>query len=226
MELKDLQKTWSRLSSGMELDENQIREMLRRRTSSLIDRINRNIRIGFIVLFVLITLFVADDYIFASMLTSDPEMGAVMPQWLIFLSIFSNILIISAFIYFAVKYYRVQKSCDISCNLKETIVRIIEILRIYQRLFYLTLFVFALALALQFISGVYTGIVYDLDSQGIQVSEIEWNQWLMVSGVGLLVLILSVGGIFLLMQWGFRRLYGKYIDKLKEMLNELNELAG
>ncbi len=226
MELKELQKTWNRFSSGKELNEDQIRDMLGRRTRTLIDRINRNVRIGFVVLFVLITLFLVDDYIFFPILTNGSEIGVVMPQWLVFLTIFSNILIITTFIYFVIKYYQVQKMCDISCNLRETLIRIIEILRIYQRLFYLALFIFALALALQFISGVYSGVVYDIESKGMQVSEISFEQWITVTGVGLLVLVLSVGGIYLLMRWGFRRLYGNYIDKLKEMLIELNEIQG
>ncbi len=225
MELKDLKKTWNRFSSGKELDENQIREMLRSKSMTLIDRINRNIRIGFVVLFVLIALFVVDDFIFAPILTNGSELDIVMPQWLVFLSIFSNMLIITAFVYFVIKYYRVQKICDNLCNLRETLIRIIEILRLYQRLFYLTLFIFAIAMALQFISGVCSGVVYDLENQGIPVSDVSLKQWALVTGVGLLVLVFSVGGIYLLMRWGFRRLYGKYIDKLKQMLKELNELA-
>jgi hypothetical protein len=225
MELKDLRKTWNRLSSGNELDEDQIREMLGRRTGNLIDRINRNVRIGFIVLFVLIVLFILDDFILAPMLISEVQAGVAMPQWLIFLSIFSNVLIFTTFIYFVIKYYRVRKICDISCNLRETLIRIIETLRIYQRLFYLTLFIFALALALQFISGMYSGMALDMENQGIHLSEIPVGKWFMVSGIGLLVLVLTVGGIFLLMRWGFHRLYGNYINELKRTLNELNEIG-
>lgn len=224
MELKDLKETWSRVSSGRELDEDQIREMLRHRTGNLIDRINRNVRIGFFVLFALIVLFVLDDFIFTPLLISESQAVVEMPQWLIFLSIFSNILIFTTFIYFVVKYYRVRRICNISCNLKETLLRIIETLLLYQRLFYLTLFVFALAMALQFISGMYAGMAFDMENQGIHLSEIPVGKWFLVSGIGLLVMVLTVGGIYLLLRWGFRRLYGNYIDKLKATLRELNEI--
>ncbi|MFW6289362.1 MAG: hypothetical protein ACOC0R_00225 [Mariniphaga sp.] len=224
MELRELKETWNRLSSTRELDENQIREMLQHRTGNLIDTINRNVRIGFIILLGLIVLFVLDDFILAPMLAGDKELAVEMPQWLVFMSIFSNVLIFTTFIYFVVKYYRVRKICDVACNLKETLIRIIETLRIYQRLFYLALFIFALALALQFISGIYTGMAFDMETQGIHLSDVPVGKWFLVAGIALLVLLFTVGGIYLLMRWGFRRLYGNYIDKLKHTLDELNEI--
>ncbi len=224
MELNELKKTWDRISSDQELDEIQIREMLQRRTRNLIDRIDRNVRIGFIVLFILILLFILDDFIFAPVLMRGGDAGVRMPQWLVLLSIFSNMLIITAFIYFVVKYYRVRRMCIINCNLRETLIRIIETLRIYQRLFYLTLVILALALTLQFVTGMYSGIAYDIESQGLILSEIPFMKWLLVAGTGILVLVLSVGGIYLLMRWGFHKLYGNYIDKLKRALKELDEI--
>ena len=40
----------------------------------------------------------------------------------------------------------------------------------------------------------------------------------------LVILIISVGAIFIFLRWGFRRLYGNYIQKLKLTLNELKEI--
>ena len=60
MNLKELKKTWDKLSSENELDENQLRSMLRKRTNNLIERIDRNIKIGFGVLFILILAFILD----------------------------------------------------------------------------------------------------------------------------------------------------------------------
>lgn len=224
MELKDLQKTWKRVPSGRELNEDQIREMLQRRTGNLIDRINRNVRIGFIVLFALIVLFILNDFIIAPLLVSESQAELEMPRWLAFLSIFSNILIFTTFIYFVAKYYQVRKICNISCNLKETLIRIIKTLLLYQRLFYLTLFIVALAMALQFISGMYSGMAFDMGTQGIGLSDIPVGNLLLVTGLGLLVLVVGIGGIYRLMRWGFRRLYGNYIEKLKATLRELNEI--
>lgn len=224
MELNDLKKTWEQLPAGKELDEDQIREMLRQRTKNLIDRIDRNIRIGFVVLFILIVLFILDDFVFGPMLIKKLEANVQMPGWLEFLSIFSNILILTTFIYFVFKYYRVKKSCDFSCNLRESLEKIMDTLQIYQRLFYLALITLTLAMALQFISGMYSGMTYGIETGDILLAEVPLSKWLLVTGAGLAILALMVGGIYLLMRWGFRRLYGNYISILKQTLQELNEI--
>jgi hypothetical protein len=224
MELKDLKKTWEQLASKKEWDEDQIREMLQHRTGNLIERIERNVRIGFIVLFILVVLFVLDDFVYTPMLLSGMEEEIRIPGWLEFLSIFSNVFIVGTFIYFVVKYYQVKKSCDISCNLRETLVNIIGILRIYQRLFYLALAIFSFSLTMAFIYGMYTGMVIGVEREGILFSDVSAGGWLIAGGTGLAVLMIIVGGIYLLMRWGFRRLYGNYLIQLKQTLDELNEI--
>jgi hypothetical protein len=224
MELKDLKKTWARLSSRKALDEDQLREMLRRRTSHLIDKIDRNVRIGFGVLFLFIVLFILDDFVFAPRLINDVATGIGIPQWLMFLSVFANVLIVVTFVYFVIQYYKVKKYCDISCNLKETLVKIIGTLRIYQRLFYLALFVFSITIVLQFISGLFMGTQVELHERNMLFSDVTVGKWLVLLVVGLVVLGITVGGIFLLLRWGFHRLYGNYISKLKQNLRELNEI--
>lgn len=224
MELKDLKKAWQNMGSNEELDESQIENMLRKHTSNLLERIDRNIKIGFGILFILITLFVLDDFVFSPMLINSMGSDFEIPGWLLFLSTFSNALILTTFIYFVVKYYRVKKSCDISCNLRQTLVRIIKILKIYQRLFYLALIILSVAITVSFITGMYTGMEESAAENGVLMSEIPVRSLLLAILAGFIVLVLMVGGIFMLMRWGFRRLYGNYIHKLKSTLNELNEL--
>lgn len=224
MDLKDLKKTWDKLSPEQEMDENQIQGMLRKRTGNLIDRIDRNVRIGFIVLFVLILLFILDDFVFGPMLIEQVGSSVEMPGWLLFLSIFATTLIVITFIYFVIQYYRVKKSCDISCNLRETLVKIIGTLRIYQRLFYLALIILTISMSVQFISGIYSGMYEGIKEKGILLADVPFGKWVLLVVIGLVVLLLTVGGIYLLMRWGFRRLYGNYISKLKENLKELDEI--
>ncbi len=224
MELKDLKKTWEQLSSRKVLDEDQLREMLRRRTGNLIDRIDRNIRIGFGILFGLIVLFIIDDFVLGPMLIKRMGADVEIPGWLMFISIFANTLIITTFIYFVIQYHRVKKSCDISCNLKETLVKIIGTLRIYKRLFYLALIILTTSMVLQFISGLFTGMHEGLEQREVLLTDVPLGKWVLVTIIGLTVLIITVGGIYLLMRWGFRRLYGNYISKLKQNLSELNEI--
>lgn len=224
MELKDLKKTWEQLSSRKVLDEDQLREMLRRRTGNLIDRIDRNIRIGFGILFGLIVLFILDDFVLGPMLIKGVGTDVEIPRWLMVTSIFANTLIIATFIYFVIQYHRVKKSCDISCNLKETLVKIIGTLRIYKRLFYLALIILTTSMVLQFVSGLFTGMHEGLEQREVLLTDVPLGKWVLVGIIGLTVLIITVGSIYLLMRWGFRRLYGNYISKLKQNLSELNEI--
>ncbi|MFV0266193.1 MAG: hypothetical protein ACK5HT_03555 [Draconibacterium sp.] len=221
MDLNDLKKTWNKLPAGKELDESQLRSMLSKRTGSLIERIDRNIRIGFLVLFALILLFAFDDFFVSpTVLKSLPE-GVNVPQWLVFLGVFSNALIFTTFLYFVIKYYRVRKNCDVICDLRETLKKIINTLQLYKRLFYLALATFMVAIGLAFISGLYQGVNVSMTSQAGEVLQIDSGKLVLLIVIGLLVLTILVGGIFLFLRWGFRKLYGNYISKLKATLKEL-----
>lgn len=224
MDLQDLKKTWEKLDSGKQLDENQIRAMLEKRTGNLLERIDRNIKIGFVVLFLLILVFALDDYVFSPLLIESVSENIVVPGWLLFLGVFSNMLILTTFIYFVIKYYRVKRSCDVSCDLKETLIKIIDTLKIYRRLFYLALITLLFAMASGLVTGLYKGVAASAEQQGVLFSEIPPDKMLMVMFLGLLVLLVTIGSIFLILRWGFKRLYGNYISKLKRTLRELQEI--
>jgi hypothetical protein len=224
MDLKDLKNTWDKLGAGNQLDEKQLKEMLGKRTRNVIERIDRNIKIGFGVLLALILIFALDDLILSPRLLSGVGEDIAMPDWLLFLGVFSNALIITTFVYFVIKYYRVRKSCDTVCDLKVTLVKIIDTLKIYQRLFYLALAAITITMAIGFITGLYQGSMAGYESQGISFSEIRIDQLLLTVLIGIVVLAITVGGIFILFRWGFRKLYGNYIHQLKLTLNELTEI--
>lgn len=225
MDLKDLKKTWEKLEAKNQLDENQLRQMLGKRTKSLIEKIDRNIKIGFVLLFVLIVIFALDDFLFSPLMIAGVSENLEIPKWLLFLGVFSNALIFTTFIYFVFKYYRVKRSCDTACDLRETLLKIIDTLKIYQRLFYLALITLLVAMGSGFVSGMYNGFLDGVEQKGLGFSEIQIEQLIFAVIVSLVVLAITVGGIFLLMRWGFRRLYGNYIHKLKLTLKELQEIA-
>jgi len=224
MDLKDLKKTWDKMASTKELNENQIREMLGKRTKNLIERIDRNIKIGFVVLFFFILIFSLDDFLFSPLLIKGVSENLAVPHWLLFLSVFSNMLIFTTFIYFVIKYYRVKRNCDIACDLKETLIKIIDTLKFYQRMFYLALIALLVTMGTSFITGMYKGFLNGVEQQGVAFSDIQINQLVLAIFIGLIILVISIGGIFLFLRWGFRRLYGNYLAKLKMTLKELEEI--
>ena len=224
MDLKELKKTWNNLDTGKELDENQIRAMLEKRTGNLLERIDRNIKIGFVVLFLLIVAFAIDDFLLSSSLLDGLDAAFKVPGWVVLFGIFSNMLLLVTFIFFVINYYRVKRSCDVGCDLQETLVKIIDTLKIYKRLFYLALITLLIAIGTTFLTGLFTGVAANAREQGLLLSEISSGALLQTILIGAGFLIITTGGIFLLLRWGFNRLYGSYINKLKTTLMELREI--
>jgi hypothetical protein len=222
MELTDLKKTWGKITSNRELDEKQLKTMLSKQTKNVIERIERNIKIGFVILFALLLLIVFDDYIITPAMIENVSLP--VPRWLMFLGFFSNTLLFTTFIYFVIKYYRVKRSCDVVCNLKDTLRKTVETLSLYRRLFYLALISLTVTMALGFIAGLYQESVAELKTQNIPFSEIQIDQLLLEIVIGLVFLVITVGGFFVFLRWGFRHLYGNYCHKLKQTLKELNEI--
>lgn len=224
MDLNELKKTWSKMQTAQELDEGQLQNMLSSRTKSLMDRIDRNIKIGFIVLLGLIVLFSIDDFWFSPETIKAYYVSTPIPGWVMFLAVFGNVLIFTTFLYFVIKYYLVKKNCDVVCNLKDTLRKIISTLELYQRLFYLALAAVLLAIVSAFSSGIFEGLSHNAEVQGMEISDIETTQLLLVILISILIIGVLGGGIFLFLRWGFRKLYGNYIKKLKLTLKELNEI--
>jgi hypothetical protein len=224
MDLENLKKAWEKLPTEKQLDENQLMRMIGHRTKSLIETIDRNIKIGVGILFVLIVIFAIDDLILSPVLMKEFGENLDIPGWVIFISVFSNFLIITTFIYFVIKYYRVRKSCDMNCNLKESLIKIIATLKIYRTMFYLALVTFLVAIGTSFVTGMYRGFLDGVQEKGMVLAEVQGDKIALVVLIGLFILILITGLVFFFLRWGFRKLYGNYIHKLKLTLQELQEI--
>lgn len=224
MDLQDLKNTWDKMASGKELDETQIRNMLGKRTKNLIERIERNIKIGFFVLFALILLFVINDFVISPLLVKNIDFEIQLPLWLQVFSIFGDVIIILTFLFFVVRYNRVKKTCDELCDLKNTLIKIIATLNLYRTLYYISIFIILISFSINFIAGIYEGVLYNAHSQGIPANEIEIGNLATTVFITLFSLLIITLGVYLLFRWGFRRLYGNYIVKLKLTLHELEEI--
>jgi len=75
-----------------------------------------------------------------------------------------------------------------------------------------------------FITGLYQESVAEMEMKGLSFADIQKDQLFLEIVIGLVFLVVAVGGIFVFFRWGFRRLYGKYCQKLKQTLKELNEI--
>ncbi|MCY1723516.1 hypothetical protein OU798_24405 [Prolixibacteraceae bacterium Z1-6] len=224
MDLNDLKKTWDKMAVGKELDESQLRKMLGSKTKNLIERIDRNIKIGFVLLLALILLFSFDDFLFSPQAINKYYSEMPIPNWVIVLAVFGNVLIFTTFVYFVIKYHTVKRKCDVVCNLKDTLTKIIGTLVLYQRLFYLALAAVLLAMGSAFLMGMFKGFSHSAEEQGLQISDIETKQIILAILISVVIVTVIGGAIFLFLRWGFRKLYGNYIKKLKLTLTELEEI--
>ena len=224
MDLNDLKSAWnnfsSRDASSHQLDENAIRELLKTQTLNLVDKVERNIKIGFGVMFlIMLFLLFGNEMFFVGM----PK-GYEIPPWLNWLDGFNVIMLGGSFIYFFIRYYSLRKYYSHISNLRDALNRIIKTLTIYKVLFNVALFILLAIAVVEFITGMYAGAGISAENQGGHFADLNSQQlfWAILRGVTVLIFLVSL--VFLLFRWGFRRLYGNHLQKLKSTLKELDEI--
>ncbi|MEL7586770.1 MAG: hypothetical protein AAGU19_08650 [Prolixibacteraceae bacterium] len=223
MKLQDLKSAWNQYSSTdasrHQLKEAELHHLLRKRTLGLIDRIDRNIRIGFVAFLILSVLFILDDFILSPLLSE----GNRIPFWIIIIDGLSITLILSTFFYFYLNYTRAKNSYSQSDDLRRVLNSLINILNTYRRSFHWALGVLLFVLCIAFFSGLLMGVETAAFRQKVAIAELDQSQLIAQIAQGMVILIVLIGILFLFFQWGFRKLYGRYITQLEETLKELEE---
>ena len=225
MELNDLKNAWNKFSSDdahkHQLGEEAILEMLRNRTTDMIERIDRNIKIGFGLLTLLVLFFILDDFV----LTPSLAEGYVVPSWICVIDGINTLFILGTFIYFNQSYRLVQKAYSLNNDLRNVLQSTINILYSYKKLFHVALTILLLVLTISFISGMFIGVELKATEIGSTMVDLSSTpEMVRKIGLGMVILLASISGLFILFRWGFRRLYGNSISKLKETLRELDEI--
>lgn len=194
------------------LNEEEIRALLRKKTMNLMERIDRNIRIGFIVLLLIIVAALFNDFHMASFFSGTVSPDNAIPTWIVVIDFTVNILIVALFITFVIHYYRTRRICTTSCTLRNALLKVISVLTLYQRLFTLALIIILLTSSTGFIAGYYTSVSQNQSAEGFLLP---------VLIIGLLLLAGLTTLLFLLLRWLFRKVYGNYLERLRETLREL-----
>lgn len=224
MDIKDLKSAWNAYSAK-EVDKHQlgkeaIDEMLKNRTSSLVERIDRNIRIGSVVLLVFVAYVLIDDLFLSKMLIKAP---LEYPQWLVPIDVLSNALIVVTFLFFVLRYLRIKRSFSPDTQLKDFLNGILVTLGTYRRMYYMAVIFLIINIVISFSAGLYQGVKLKADTLNGGLENLPFAKVLMVIGVGLLVLIPMVAVTYFLLRWGFNKLYGRYLHKINDTLKELDE---
>lgn len=224
MELKDLKSAWDTYSS-QEVDKHRlgkenINELLKKQTKTLVDRIDRNIRIGMAVILVFIAYVIVDDIYLSELILTEP---IKYPSWMIPMDIFSNAIIVTTYLFFVLRYFRIKSSFSPDTQLKDLLNGILNTLKTYQRLFYLAVVILLINMIVSFAAGLYQGVKYKVDSVSGGMENLATSKILIIIGVGLAILIPLIAVTFFILRWGFNRLYGRYLVRLNETLQELDE---
>jgi hypothetical protein len=224
MELKDLKSAWDTYSS-QEVDKHRlgkenINELLKKQTKTLVDRIDRNIRIGMAVILVFIAYVIVDDIYLSKLILTEP---IKYPSWMIPMDIFSNVIIVTTYLFFVWRYFRIKRSFSPDTQLKDLLNGILNTLKMYQRLFYLAVVILLINMVVSFAAGLYQGVKYKVGSVSGGMEHLATSKILIIIGVGLAILIPLIAVTFFVLRWGFNRLYGRYLVRLNETLQELDE---
>jgi hypothetical protein len=224
MDLKDLKSAWDTYSSQEadkhHLGKEAIYELLRNRTKTMIDRIDRNIRIGMALILVFIAYVIIDDVYLSKLIIAEP---IHYPEWLIPMDVFLNVIIVTTYLFFILRYIRIKRSFLPDTQLKDFLAGIIDTLATYRRLFYLAVAILLINMVVSFAAGLYQGVKFKADLANGGIENLPFSKILIIIGVGLAFLIPLVAVTFYVLRWGFNKLYGRYLVSLNEMMKELEE---
>ena len=225
MDLKDLKSTWDHYSDleiqRHQMESSELRTMLHKRTLTLIDRLRRNSWTGFIGLSLLCILMVADDFILSPSL--DQEIN--IPVWIKLLDITSILLFMGTFLYFFNRYRKTTRNFSQTHNLLQVVTDLTSILSHYRKLFHSTLGIFMTVIGINYLSGLYTGLKMAAHTRGVSIEQLSHLQ-LFVQLIMAIIFLFCISMVILFgFKWAFRRLYGRYQNKLTQIKKELTELT-
>lgn len=128
MDLKDLKSAWNTYSS-QEADKHHmgkesINELLRNRTKTLIERIDRNIRIGIGILLAYIAYVIFDDLYLSKIIIKE---SIQYPSWMVPIDVFSVVLIVTTYLFFVFSYLKTKRNFSVDLHLKGFLTSILDI---------------------------------------------------------------------------------------------------
>ncbi len=185
-----------------------IAALLTKRTGSVIDKLKRSLRIEIISCLVVIALFF---YLgFAGGYRS--------------LQIYFSVFGVLSFVFLGFIIYLLRRTIQLSATtlpVKSNLQTIVDIIQEFsRRYFQFSMALIPVCLTFSFILG------YNEPQPIPEVDRVAKNlfsaKWQVFVFAGVYVIALSVG-VYYFTKWYLRKLYGRYIDELKECIRELGE---
>lgn len=225
MELNEFKKAWQQATSEKvlekKLDASKINEMLHRRSTGILSRLDRSVRFGIWFLVFFFSLTIADQFLPAEAIFPASWKVSIdlVPLWINILEWIVNLLLMFSILIFIVRYRRLQLQTLANQDLRGAIEKVLNLLDTFKKEFYLALIMLMSGIGLGFLSGAHQGF------ESIKMSQAPSTFAIIVVAVIMIILLgLLIGSIFYIFHKGFNLLFGKYRDQLILSLNELQEI--
>jgi|GEM_PF-1595186 len=208
MELDELKNIWSdNIENDIQnqaIEKSKIQEMLKRKSSSIIEKLRRSLLLEIALFSICLVLIAAVPIYF-----QNKEVTLLCLAVIVF-------MFIPYFVYYYKKYKELAHFSsyhqDVKTNLKLLITQLEKYLNIY----------FWGSLLLTPISGFFSGfaVLYELKALGHLLYFDIFNAATLaiIMSFALLLTLIS----YPIMKWYIKKLYGRYLDNLRDCLNELS----
>lgn len=227
MKFDELKTIWQQASQqeveSKELSSSEILSLLKKKTWGIVEKLDLNIRLGFLILFLMLGYLFVNYFIFSPFLLKKVPLRISYYGQLEFLDLFVYIIALVCFIVFWFSYRKIDTKNITVLNLKESILHIVGALNLFRRLFYLALGLFLISSIIEFFVGLKTGLELGVSMHGLSHVRMTFSFFIFAYTFGTIVLALIVFGYYAAVNWIFNRLYGQYQKKLKATLAELEE---
>jgi hypothetical protein len=223
MDLNELKKGWCKVAAKVGddglMDVAKIDQLLQKRGSGILSRLDRNVKTGFWFLGLFLLLTLTDQYLpLERILPLDIEEKISIPLWIRLLGIVVNFFVMLSFILFVYRYNKLKIKTLAAQDMKTALRNVLRLLDTFKKEFYLALIIFLSAVVTGFLYGAWTGFTI---ASGSEVLEPKMK--IVTGALIIAILAISITAIFYIFHKGFNSLYGKYSDQLTKTLNELEE---
>lgn len=230
MELDDLKSAWNKISTENEKHSlrsaEELRKMLQVRTTDITEKISRNIRIGIGIILGWVSIGFAIDFLLTPFMEKQldkPYLTDELMFWSFLIESLNYLLIFSAIIIFWIRYNRMERKNTDTSMLRNKLKGLIDVLDSYRKMFYIVMGIMLVYVMVSFSSGFFMEYNYQVEHTGFDLKALSLWAWLIIGSVFLLALGLFVGLYLILFTLFFKRLYGRYLQQLKQTLLELDE---
>lgn len=206
VELDELKQIWQKRGEGPPaIDAESLRELLRGRSTTVFEKLRRNLLIEMILYVASLSLILGVAWYFQSRVITTLILACVVCIFIPYL------------VYYISKYNQLRRLSFFTADIKRSLELSIETLEKYLNLY----LVGSIVLTPVSVFLVATIFMYELKELGLLLYFNPTGAGFILAALGIAAIATAVN--IPLMRWYVRKMYGKYVDQLRRNLRELND---